>query len=695
MKWSGAVGYADAERSRAANAQTLYRIGSISKTFADTLVMQLVDRGALDLDAPVQKYLPDFKPRNPFNKPITLRLLMTHRSGLVREPPRGSYFDTKPATLAETVRSLNTTTLVAEPGSVFKYSNAGFAVVGRIVEVVGRKPYEKQIQRALLTPLGMKSTFLRATDAVRARLAYSELIPYDAERFAAPLFDLGMAPAGNLYSSVEDLGRFATSLLKRKEGTESYGISYFRRVIDGHRIVSHSGAVYGFMTDLAVLPDDGFAVITFVAVDDGSSALTRLRDFTVRQVLAARSGERAPRYVASDDVPLSLARQVAGHYSDGMNSLDLRVVDKRTYIEAPEVVSEVRREGARWVLDDVGTYRNDVTIDPFAATVTLGGVTYRRAEWKELSPPSQEFAPLIGEYGWDHNVIRIYERDGQPYVRIEWSSHEALERVSPDVYRFPRDHGLYPLEELRFTRDADGMGVRVSLNGILFERHDFGAEFEAKTRASAVGSLELRAQALAAKPPAQPAGLRKPDLVEVAALEPTVHLDVRYASTNNFMGMVFYPTPQVFLQKPAAEALIAAHRELMAQYGFGILFHDGYRPWYVTKMFWGATPPAGRAFVADPSQGSRHNRGCAADITLYDTETGKVLEMAGRYDEMSARSSPLYLGGTSQQRWRRDVLKNAMEAHGYDVYMNEWWHFDFAEWPRYPVLNIDFPAIGK
>jgi D-alanyl-D-alanine dipeptidase len=147
------------------------------------------------------------------------------------------------------------------------------------------------------------------------------------------------------------------------------------------------------------------------------------------------------------------------------------------------------------------------------------------------------------------------------------------------------------------------------------------------------------------------------------------------------------------MQRPAANGLIRAHRKL-AEQGFGIVLIDGYRPWYATRMFWDAVPPESRPFVADPSQGSRHNRGCAADISMFDLKTGETVEMAGRYDEPSSRSSPLYVGGTSLQRWRRDLLKNAMEAEGFDVYVNEWWHFDYGEWQNYPVMNIDFNEVG-
>ena len=127
---------------------------------------------------------------------------------------------------------------------------------------------------------------------------------------------------------------------------------------------------------------------------------------------------------------------------------------------------------------------------------------------------------------------------------------------------------------------------------------------------------------------------------------------------------------------------------------YGLLIHDAYRPWYVTKIFWDATPQEGKIFVADPAQGSRHNRGCAVDLTLYDLATGKPIEMPGTYDEMSPRSYPDYPGGTSLQRWHRDLLRRAMESEGFTVYEAEWWHFDYKDWKEYPILNVPFEKLG-
>ncbi len=202
------------------------------------------------------------------------------------------------------------------------------------------------------------------------------------------------------------------------------------------------------------------------------------------------------------------------------------------------------------------------------------------------------------------------------------------------------------------------------------------------------GSAFLCAQG----PPQERGPFRKPDLVEVNRLDRTIRLDIRYATSNNFLGRPVYAEARAFMQRPAAEALRRVHRA-MKQKGYGLLVFDAYRPWFVTKMFWDATPEDKKEFVADPKVGSRHNRGCAVDLTLFDMKTGKEVPMPSAYDEMSERSHISYKGGTEESRRLRDMLRDAMQAEGFAVYEPEWWHYDFKDWKDYPVQNISFSEI--
>ncbi|HEX6832926.1 MAG TPA: M15 family metallopeptidase [Rudaea sp.] len=204
---------------------------------------------------------------------------------------------------------------------------------------------------------------------------------------------------------------------------------------------------------------------------------------------------------------------------------------------------------------------------------------------------------------------------------------------------------------------------------------------------------ELLPIALAASPPVESGQFRASDLVELTALDPAIKLDIRYATAQNVLGTALYSQPRAFLQRPAAEALVRVNRALAAD-SYGLLVHDAYRPWYVTKIFWDATPPDKHDFVADPAKGSRHNRGCAVDLTLYDRKTGRAVEMPSLYDEMSERAYPSYAGGSDSARHLRDLLRQKMEAEGFTVYPFEWWHFDFRDWQTYAIQNLRFEDIA-
>ncbi|NDD91120.1 D-alanyl-D-alanine dipeptidase [bacterium] len=176
-------------------------------------------------------------------------------------------------------------------------------------------------------------------------------------------------------------------------------------------------------------------------------------------------------------------------------------------------------------------------------------------------------------------------------------------------------------------------------------------------------------------------------------MDSTLRLDIRYARADNFVGRAVYSEPRAFLQKVAAEALVRVHRKL-AKDGLGLLIFDGYRPWSVTKVFWDLTPVENRRFVANPETGSRHNRGCAVDLSMFDLSTGRPVDMPTDFDEFTERAAAHYSGATESQRRNRDHLIQSMSAEGFTVYSYEWWHFDHPDWKSYPVLDLRFDEIS-
>ena len=213
-----------------------------------------------------------------------------------------------------------------------------------------------------------------------------------------------------------------------------------------------------------------------------------------------------------------------------------------------------------------------------------------------------------------------------------------------------------------------------------------------RTHRAWVALLALAALSCASRPPREAGPFLAPDLVELTDLDSTIRLDIRYATANNFSGRAVYRQARAFLQRPAAEALVRVHARLREQ-GYGVLVYDGYRPWRVTKLFWDITPAEKKEFVADPAQGSRHNRGCAVDLSLYELATGRPVAMPSDYDDFSERAHPEYAGGSAEARARRDLLRAAMEAEGFAVYEVEWWHFDYRDWRQYPILDLPFGRL--
>ncbi len=315
---------------------------------------------------------------------------------------------------------------------------------------------------------------------------------------------------------------------------------------------------------------------------------------------------------------------------------------------------------------------------------------------------------LIGRYeksATEHFLVR--ESNGNLEILGQFLQNQDCSQM---VFRGSR-YTVIPLEQIEgssvdfrgncgskeffvtFHLDVRGFGVLCWVNGELFERSFYGPELGHGFRIDALeDSSILREKALGASPPEQPVSLRKPDLVDLKTLDAPLIIDIKYATEDNFMGIVLYPGNVAFLQRPAARALESAAKKLESL-GLGLVVYDAYRPWYVTKMFWDATPPELRGFVANPAFGSRHNRGCAVDVGLYYLQTGEYVRKPSGFDEFSERAYTDFPGGTQYERNARDLLIRAMAEAGFSVYRDEWWHFDYHSWDQYPIMNIDFDQL--
>ena len=426
LVWAEAFGVSDpfAETPTPISLDAAYRVGSVSKLFTDIAVMQRVERGELELDAPVTTYLPDFAPMPAVAKAddasapsaeasrlITLRQLMSHRSGLQREPPVGHYFDPTAPSLADTVASLNGPSLVHAPDGQTKYSNAGIAVVGRVLEAQSEVPFVELVARDVLAPLAMQNSAFAATPEIASKRPVGVMWTLEGREFPAPTFELGMSPAGSLYATLPDLGRFLSALLAGGRGQNgsilrpetleqmwsapipptpapatvvptttpapAYGIGFRLSQLDGHRRVGHGGAIYGFATELAALPDDDLGVVVVATRDVVNDVTTALADGVLRAALAHRAGTPLPVLEPTPDLFPGLREQIAARG------------------------------------------------DRFAPAAP--------------PPPPERWRGLTGEYGWDHDELYVLELEGRLHVLVEWFFLYALDEGSvPEVGARPR-----------------------------------------------------------------------------------------------------------------------------------------------------------------------------------------------------------------------------------------------------------------
>ena len=499
--WTAGFGHADLAHKKPANAHTVYRVGSVSKLFTDIAVMQLVEEGKLDLDEPVEKYLPTFKPKNQFGKAITLRQLMAHRSGLIRETPVGSYFDPDSPTLEKTVDSLNGLPLVYEPLTKIKYSNAAIAVVGRVVEVVDGRPFPKAVRERVLKKLAMTSSDFEPTDTVKKNLAEALMWTYHGPTFQAPTFELGEGPAGCLYSTANDLALFASALFAEGKGANGvilkpeslakmftpqfdkpdaktgFGLGFVVGELDGQKRLGHGGAIYGFSTELALLPSEKLGVVVISSKDSSNRITTRMADEILRHYLAKKAGKVRPTVAAPKPVTREVARSLAGKYG-AENPIELiEQGGNLLLIPAPGgFVVELFAAGEEFVA--AGILGNGTRLKCDGKTLVLDGKTFERQPAKDGPPPepAAHFLGLIGEYGFDHNVMYIFEKEGRLYSLIELFFLYPLTEETKDVFLFPKGSGLYDGEKLIFLRDKTGKATSVEAAQVVFKRRTLDGE---------------------------------------------------------------------------------------------------------------------------------------------------------------------------------------------------------------------------
>jgi CubicO group peptidase (beta-lactamase class C family) len=299
MIWSAGYGFSDLETKDPITPSTLFRIGSVSKIFTATAIMQLRDQGKLRLDEPVSTYLPWFELENDFpgSPPITVRHLLTHTAGLPREGAFPYWTTHDFPTREELIAAIPGQSTVFPPETTYKYSNLGMALLGEIVVAASGEEYPAYLERHIFAPLGMDSSTVFPSKEIHERMATPYMIKMpDGSRDIHDYYSTrGMAPAADVISTVEDMARFAAlhlhessdekmqSVLKASSvremqrphwvypswsGGRGLGFGISRR--DGKTIVSHDGWIGGNRAHLLLVPSDKIAVLAMTNADDAS-----------------------------------------------------------------------------------------------------------------------------------------------------------------------------------------------------------------------------------------------------------------------------------------------------------------------------------------------------------------------------------------------------------------------------------------
>ena len=311
---------------------------------------------------------------------------------------------------------------------------------------------------------------------------------------------------------------------------------------------------------------------------------------------------------------------------------------------------------------------------------------------------------ILGLYYGNGENILIRENKGELELLYRFKAEDSsfaksniypLDKVHFDSYTLHESGPMSNTEaNVRFERDTDGYGISCRVGGHTYSRYFMGQGVGERAKAyrlperSAEDWAKLRDEAAqAVMPEALAAGeaAKLVDAAQVAGLK----INSVYATSENLFGAPLYITPKLYVADMLLPALSKVQQALKAE-GYGLVLWDAYRPWSASKLANLALPEGKKGMLEDSeTKGSPHNTGLAVDVSLYDLSTGEEIEMSSGFDEPSPRQYASYAGGTSRQRALRSLLRETMEANGFQGIEMEWWHFEFKEISGYKKLNIN------
>ena len=305
---------------------------------------------------------------------------------------------------------------------------------------------------------------------------------------------------------------------------------------------------------------------------------------------------------------------------------------------------------------------------------------------------------ILGMYYGNGEMFLLRENNGEVELVYRFGQNDYTFAGS-NVYPLYKEHfDSYTINEsgplnhldaaVRIERSREGYGVSCSVGGNRYSRRFFAGENGRPFRFAPVSDWQaLKTAADAAVMPAQLGAGQQAQLVDLAQAVPGLKFDLRYAQADNCFGQALTDDQRAFLDADAAQALAQA-QQYLKPYGYGILVWEAYRPWYVSKLAYDALPADKKSMLPAPEIGFSHNTGRSIDVSLYLLATGENAGMISGFDEPSVRQYASFAGGTTLERYRRDLLRSAMQMAGFTASGTEWWHFDYGDIKGFAHLNV-------
>ena len=699
-------GFADPVNNVEATEYSVFQAGAVAQLLTTIAILQRVEHGKLDLDAPISAYLPNFAPNNPFGLELTLRQILSHQSGLVTEPPIGHYYDASGPDLAAIVASLNHTTVVFPPETFTKYSNAGFAVAGHVLETSLEKPFEQHM-RAILDRMHLKRTSFTPRLDLRSKLATGHTTTLDDRILPQSSFQVPNGPANNLYTTVNDLGAFLRVLFAdglspngsildadafeqmwtiqlstaRKE--IPFGLGFAISIFNNERRATITSNTHGFSVRIDLLPDRDLGVAIIANLEHTDAVIEKIASYALSIALAQKLEAPTPSFPGTQVPDSNMVARSVGYYVND-TPLHIQQSDRELYLYQDFNRFRLRQKGDSLIIDDRHTFGPILISD--GLTLVYKDALYSKRNMAVPQPGQSVYSAYEGEYGFPENPMTVIEKRNRLFLLDSWNAVYQLQPETNDVFALPVD-GLYGGEKIVFQRDSTGNVVTAVLANMPLARLDNSVH----RRSYATIPLETTLDALPTNSTLPAAvtdlpGSKSSELIDLSMVDPLFNVDMRYATPNNLLRTQLYPEARPLLQKPVAEAIFKIQRQIR-RIGYEFVIYDTYRPWYISERIWTNTPDSLKHFFNHPYEQICQNNGTAVSIGLYALETGEALEMPTAVDVMATEAytdSPL---PAEQLRWNRDFLRRLMESEGFAASADKWWHFTHRSCSDYAVMN--------